>query len=296
LIELLVVIAIIAILIALLLPAVQSAREAARRVSCQNNLHQIALALQNYHDTVGQFPPAQYNVGGRRHNWAPFVLPYLEQSNLYHRYDFNVSWSHAANQQAVNVHVNVFNCPTTPGGPHVDAIGGGLTAAGADYAPISAVAPSVVNAGYIPTGTDLRGVMLANRSACIADILDGTSNTAVITEDSGRPHHWTRQGAGPPNHNPGGGNAAVINGRVSGAGWADSASSIPLHSFTDDGLSVPGPCAINCTNNNETFSFHPQGALACFADGRVRFLSAQTSVTVYAFLITRAGGEVVGEF
>ena len=93
LIELLVVIAIIAVLIALLLPAVQAAREAARRAQCVNNLKQIALALHNYHDTIGTFPPGgidDVNWFGTWWNWPAFILPQLEQRNIYNAINFSL--------------------------------------------------------------------------------------------------------------------------------------------------------------------------------------------------------------
>src|SRR5688500_207828 len=101
LVELLVVIAIIGILVALLLPAVQAAREAARRMSCGNNLKQIALSLQNYHDTYKVFPPGgvgSNNLANPNYaTWSIFILPFMEQQNLHSRYDFNVPNEHANN-------------------------------------------------------------------------------------------------------------------------------------------------------------------------------------------------------
>src|SRR5690606_4284806 len=105
LIELLVVIAIIAILIALLMPAVQQAREAARRLQCRNNLKQLGLALHGYHDQYGSFPfGARSHVVGTRlvqHTWAPSLLPQLDQTPLYNVYDWDRSWDDPANQSAI---------------------------------------------------------------------------------------------------------------------------------------------------------------------------------------------------
>ena len=105
LVELLVVIAIIGILVALLLPAVQSAREAARRMQCQNNLKQLALALHNYHTAHATFPPAGFYDGGGANgstlSWHTTVLPFIEQQNLYDALDRDGPYGSTVNKQAV---------------------------------------------------------------------------------------------------------------------------------------------------------------------------------------------------
>jgi len=291
LVELLVVIAIIGILVALLLPAVQAAREAARRISCQNNLKQLGIALHNYHDTHKALPPTSTNRP--RHTWAPSMFPFFEQTNLGDQYNWNVNWDHPANQPAIATPLSVLLCPSAPGGrSRIDNVRNGIKAAATDFAPIAGVASIVVRAGFIPS-TDLRGAMRRNQWVRLRDITDGTSNTVVMAEDAGRPEFWTSKGRGPANNTPGGGNLPVRNGRVLGAGWADTSNSIPLHTFRQDGLRVPGPCPINCTNNNEAFSFHPGGVNSVFVDGGVRFLAETIGIPTYAGLITRSGAEVV---
>jgi hypothetical protein len=188
------------------------------------------------------------------------------------------------------------HCASTAGDPfRLDVIGTDLSAAPGDYAPPTGFSANLVQLGFVPDTPDRRGVMRPNQFSCVADIRDGTSTTLMITEDAGRPAHWTSQGVGPDNVSLGCGNFSVSDGRVRGAGWADTASSIPLHGFSPDGLSCPGPCAINCTNNNEAFSFHPAGADTLFADGGVRFLQETIDIATYAALITRAGNEVISE-
>ncbi len=294
LVELLVVIAIIGILIALLLPAVQAAREAARRIACQSNLKQIGVALHNYHNTF-RVLPASTTFWPHGHTWVPPVLPYVEQKNLQDLYRWDADWDDPLNQPAINTHLAVLQCPSTPDGDaRIDQVRSGITAATSDYAPVTGVSWLLMQMGLVPPTPDGRGVMSHNSATRFADIRDGTSNTLVIAEDAGRPTFWTSQGLGPATDYPGNGNLPVIDGRVYGAGWADIACSIPLHGFTYDGLSGPGPCPINCTNNNEAFGFHPGGVDAVFADGAVHFLSETMNIAVYAALITRAGGEVVG--
>src|SRR3954468_859489 len=129
LIELLVVIAIIAVLISLLLPAVQSAREAARRSQCVNNMKQLGLAMHNYHDTVGTFPigamgvrslasggryPDGTAVGSARRTWVPMLLPYIEQGTMANAYNFSINFNDVRNTTVELSVVSVFSCPTDP--------------------------------------------------------------------------------------------------------------------------------------------------------------------------------------
>src|SRR5262245_40193540 len=119
LVELLVVIAIIGVLVALLLPAVQAARAAARRMSCQNNVKQIGLALHNHHDVYGTFPPGGVTNGpccGTESGgtWTIFILPYIEQMNLYERYDFSKTNENAANLFVRTQFAKPYSCPDDP--------------------------------------------------------------------------------------------------------------------------------------------------------------------------------------
>lgn len=292
LVELLVVTAIIGLLVALLLPAVQSAREAGRRVSCQSHVRQVALALHGYHDVMAVFPPS--TLVKPRHSWAAMMLPFMERNDVHDLYRFDLDWYDPANQPAVTVHLETLRCPSAPGGKRrLSTARTDILTAITDYAPVTYVAEVVDHSGLIPPVEDRRGVMERDGSVRIADVLDGTSNTLVFVEAAGRPQFWTSRGRGPMDNDPGGGNLAVIGGRVVGAGWATTSNTVPLHSFDRTGLRVPGPCAINCTNNNEAFAFHPGGVNVGLADGSVQFLTETTELKTYAAVVTRAGGEWV---
>src|SRR5262245_37454879 len=252
LIELLVVIAIIAILIALLVPAVQRVRESAARASCLNNLKQLGLALHNYESTHKHFPGVQN--GSPVHAWSVALLSHVEQDNVAKIYQLQSAWNSAANQPAVTATVSILICPSTPRQSTLDETPG-FKAAVTDYAPMSSVAPTLAALLGLPTGIDRTGFFNANKQRRIAEITDGLSNTLALVEDAGRPGHWVRgPKRGPANSIPGGGNASVTNGRVTGAAWADPANDLPIHGFTFDGLTAPGLCPMNCTNNNEAFS------------------------------------------
>ena len=284
LVELLVVIAIIAVLIGLLLPAVQKVREAANRLLCSNNLKQLGLALHNFHDTHGRFPPGQvqgpYPEAGvywqTNHGWAVFILPSIEQKPLADKYHWDLNLSDPLNQEVVAHPLKIFQCPSAApnrfyfGGPFASY--GGKGASG-DYAPTWYVDP-VLAAG------DNRGVLAPNCMTKLTDITDGTSNTILLTEDAGRPRQWR---AGRPGDDQ----------TIEGGPWAGFWTGITLQGSTFDGTSRPGPCAVNCSNDHEVYSFHPGGANAVFADGSVRFLPEGMRINILAALITRAGGEVV---
>ena len=282
LIELLVVIAIIAVLIGLLLPAVQKVRGAANRMRCSNNLKQLGLALHNYHEACGTFPPGQvrapYDRWNVNHGWAVFILPHVEQQPLYDAYHWDRALAAPANQGVVARPLTIFCCPSAPEQGRYDTAHGlfpsyGGKGACGDYAPTWYVDPAL-------TTGDSQGVLAPNCMTKLTDITDGTSNTILLTEDAGRPRQWR---AGRPGDDQ----------TIEGGPWAGFWTGITLQGSTFDGTSRPGPCAVNCSNDHEVYSFHPGGANAVFADGSVRFLPEGMNNRVLAALITRAGGEVV---
>jgi prepilin-type N-terminal cleavage/methylation domain-containing protein/prepilin-type processing-associated H-X9-DG protein len=294
LVELLVVIAIIAVLIGLLLPAVQKVREAASRIQCANKLKQIGLALHHHHDTYGVFPPGRVDApftvpqgqivqGG--HGFFPFLLPFLEQGALARIYRWDKKSQGPENQPVATQQLKALQCPSAEADRWATAVEdpanyswGGKGACG-DYGGVRDIDARLVDMGLVDRADDYRGVLTRNYLTRIADITDGTSQTLLAIEYAGRPQLWR---AGRP-----------VPGRyVSGGAWVGGPLTFGQGS-SYDGATKPGPCAINCTNEQEVYSFHPGGANAAFADGSVHFLKAGIDIRVFAALVTRAGGEVV---
>lgn len=355
LIELLVVIAIIAILIALLLPAVQQAREAARRTQCKNNLKQIGLSLHNYHDVYNRFPlPAilHSNAGGSgggigglmtTNVWSLAILPFMDQANVYNAYDLNFSAWEPGNAPAGQTKLSNYLCPSTPRSSNgiTYTIPGSLmssaglstadvtlTDAGAcDYIATNRVRPQflniVHNVGTFTSGSTSQmdgwamGFM-GNRNFPIPepgsggkmrDQTDGTSNTMMIGELAGRNTLYRKGGriVAPASA----ADEAAFQSILGGGAWVDpfngnwELTGRPYDGGT--GTEWNGPCAVNCSNAKThphralqdaagLYSWHTGGAQILLGDGSVRFISENISGINMASLISRAGGEVLGEF
>ena len=263
LVELLVVIAIIAILVALLLPAVQAAREAARKTQCQNRLKQIGLALHGFHDANGAFPPSIEDWAVKNHTWATLILPYLEQQPLFDLYNMDRRWSHAENRPVYETTLKDFQCPTTER----------TIAAEVDYCAVDGTGLNGEFSGWNDGETGGVGVLIAhnpqllpeNQPTKFATILDGTSNSIVVSEDSGR---------------------------------AQDSSLIPLNLIWAAGPDGPRIThdftPINSHRSFEIYSEHETGAMALLADGSVQFIQENIDLAIIGAMLTRSGGEYAG--
>ncbi|EAQ82534.1 DUF1559 family PulG-like putative transporter [Blastopirellula marina] len=322
LVELLVVIAIIGVLIALLLPAVQQAREAARRMSCSNNLKQMGLSLHNYHDTFNSFPYGARNMANG--SWGPSfyagLLPFLEQGNLLASLDLTVNNAGLDGNASVlkGIPPSAFVCPSFPGSTSGwnggwDSASTYVGIAGADLSTANFV-ESRKNTGFsccsAAGGTDdgviaAGGMLIPNRTLGFRDATDGSSNTAIIGELGGRMFL-----ADPAAYSDISGTTVLLAGTGSpegGHGWLMG---------TNEGGTPPnfgGQRAWNMTTiryapntrnydlngvsynlgpNNPLLSEHPGGVQVVFADGHVTFISDTINLDILKYLATRDDGQV----
>jgi prepilin-type N-terminal cleavage/methylation domain-containing protein/prepilin-type processing-associated H-X9-DG protein len=306
LIELLVVIAIIAVLVGLLLPAVQKVREAANRMSCQNNLKQMALALHNYHDATGDFALSRDQLHGFSAHSR--LLPYLEQSNLYNSINFNVNYSDPANAQPMAATVKTFLCPSdslvnvppTLGATNYRANEGTSLVFG-----FGASDDQGVNGAMPPPN----GPFFEDVKIRIADLTDGTSNTAVfsehITGDFSNSIATERSDTFRPGTHPTTDDQAIADcnaidytnlafqGRSTvGAPWLQGyhSTTIYYHSSLPNTRSCMfPPLRIMTTANSQ----HPGGVNVALGDGSVRFIANSIDLATWRAMGTRNGGEVL---
>lgn len=330
LIELLVVIAIIAVLIALLLPAVQQAREAARRSQCKNNLKQLGLGIFNYESTYGLFPTGgegadytTYQTVFAPHSTFTAILPYIDQANAYALIKPGFQYNDTSNQNvtAFKTNVPIFICPSN--GIYVpDALGYGQS----DYMPTvyTDIDPvtGLRNKMIVGDRKSRKDGALAWQPAKIATITDGTSNTLAFGEDAGR------EFPGIVSNYPAPTSGSVNFPYTTAIGTLDACSGGTLRcpwrwGDADQGNGVSGPpgggttlpmtlinntktprgggsvcpwTQNNCGPNDEMFSFHDGGIQVALCDGSVRFVSENVNTHIVRRLVDKNDGEVVGEF
>jgi len=302
LVELLVVIAIIGTLVGLLLPAVQSAREAARRITCQNRVRQLGLALLAYHDGMKVFPPGasgdanSVSIGGAPESFSPAVslsfhvrlLPYIEQAELFAKANLSKSYTETPYTAIVtgtstfgNMAIDTFLCPSASVF-RSQSTTAGETGSTSHYVGVMGPRGQIPGAatgtvyefslGGFMGGPAKQGTLGVNSKVSIPKITDGTSSTLLVGELSWRTANcfrvWTR-------------------GYFSSGGSAASCKNVrnPLRST-----------AFNGSNNFNDVSFgsdHPGGATFCKADGSVAFVGEDIGWDVYIALASRNGGESV---
>ena len=319
LVELLVVIAIIGTLVGLLLPAVQSAREAARRMQCGNNLKQLALAFQNYESARKQLPLASTDPNGatKFHSWAPFLLPFVEEANLVSQYTLATEWWKSPNREIVINQLAVVQCPSTPSFNRIqdkpETTPPNKTGACGDYFPPTGVHPIDANvflAADEKVSGDTRGLVCwwsdgtkatvaglsnsgpANTSNRFKDVLDGLSKTILMAECAGREDVYRGRTKFAVDYTGASGKKI----RARGGAWATTDNAFMIGSVKPWDASfgdIPTPPRINASNEwgHAFYAFHPQGTNISMADGSIQFLAEDTPLRVLCTLVTRAGGE-----
>jgi len=290
LVELLVVIAIIGILVALLLPAIQAAREAARRTECNNNLKQIGLALHNYHDTYRKFPPGYFTTitsssNPQRYCWMQTILPFVEQASLFDQFQTHINnrdnpWDWVGSDDKIDG----FMCPSDPAAGKVTSAGfhGNYLAVHGGHS----LQPS-------SNQTSANGMFFVYSEITLADILDGTSNVAMageirlLKDGADRRGRYYQIGYETANatlalrDTP---NSAAGDrghqGRIKNSKWAPSG-----HTSGSGGW-----YRLNAR------SYHPGGVLMALADGAVRFVSDNVDLTTWNNLGNREDGNPLGPY
>ena len=317
LIELLVVIAIIGVLIGLLLPAVQAAREAARRAQCTNNLKQLGIALHNYHDTLGCFPlgrlsqptpPPGQSATAQSYSTFARILPFIEQGNITLSLNFDLGYLHPANATAYTSTIATLLCPSDVSG--VNSSQWGIT----NYRNNEGTSVAMWYGATDPTGVNLgiappNGMFYANTQVRMADVIDGSSNTAAFSEhvhgDYNQGFASEKSDTFRPGTHPVNSDEALAfcknfdwtNLSFQGISDVGAPWIYGYHSTTSYWHSAPPntrscmypPFRISTTAN----SYHPGGVNVGMADGSVRFIKDAVNIQAWRALGTRNGGEII---
>jgi prepilin-type N-terminal cleavage/methylation domain-containing protein len=299
LVELLVVIAIIGILVGLLLPAVQQAREAARRMSCSNNMKQISLAMHNYHGIFNKLP---YGWADRGTVWSAHILPQIEQANLYNTLEFHErgrgNWTTRGgpNTAAAATVIKAFICPTLPIGLSFDynGIPGRVPASYRGNAGSEASSDDTSTITIPGTKSlemlDQNGIFYGCSKTKFRDITDGLSNTFLFGEsytdpdfvkDGNGMDYWS---IGSPQTDP-----CRCDGGTGGTEFSEVVGTTIVQ---------PNAIRINPSLNGRLLelafgSYHPGGLMMSKCDGSVEFISNEIDMTVYQALSSRNGGEII---
>ena len=313
LVELLVVIAIIGVLIALLLPAVQQAREAARRMQCSNNLKQMGIGLHNYHDTFGKLPYGSFNLRedwpSNGTNWRALILPMMEQSNVTKNLSFTATSNFMAggaagsnwlsgNKVLANLVVDVYRCPSTT----LDELKG----LNNDYAMNACYVGNQGAARPIP-GPDPNfgtrdcghgwscnnGVLVANQNYGLKDITDGTTNTMLVWEQSGKVANVNRTsnyyGAWYGTRHP-----RTIDDSSCTDLWQTGTTC--LRFAPNSNIVQTGATEAMYRNNTIVNSLHPGGIMGLLSDASVRFVPETADFLTLKRVACRYDGQVVGSY
>ncbi|WP_425618480.1 DUF1559 domain-containing protein [Anatilimnocola sp. NA78] len=321
LVELLVVIAIIGVLVALLLPAVQAAREAARRMSCQNNLKQLGLAMHNYESTFKNLPPggqpAKGTTGNYGVSWMPIILPYSEQGSLYDKLDiqgttagqtgvvyFNGSFGNNYNGNLVKgLTIKILFCPSSP-------LPSFVMKGNAPVAPAGVMASTYVGitgASTHPNATEVTdkdgngdqhnatgriskaGVLCSSKQVRFADITDGTSNTLAIGEQSG---YCFKPDGSKVDCRSDFGHGFMMGPSTYANNQRDWNITTVRYAINFRDYSAKGVGDLYYGNNRPIQSVHPGGINGLYADGSVRFLSESMALQQLHDLCNRDDGNV----
>ncbi len=313
LVELLVVIAIIGILVALLLPAIQAAREAARRTECINNLKQIGIGLQNYHDTYRTLPLGSFNLReawpSNGTNWRALILPFLEQSTIHGQLTFDsTSYFMAGGAAGGNALVgnevlralvlDVYRCPSTvvpPLGGHnnVDAMNACYVGVQGAARPIPGIDPNLGTRDCSHGWSCNNGLLVANQCYGLQYATDGTANTLIVAEQSALVQNVNRTsnyyGAWYGSRHP-----RTIDDSTCTDLWQTGTSCVRF--APNSSIVQTGATEAMYRNNTHWNSMHPGGINALLTDGAIRFIAEDIDFTNLKRLACRYDGEPLGQY